>query len=500
MDFIANMTEYFRNKKIYKHKMDQLCEKFDQGALAIICALENHGFEAYAVGGCVRDLLMHQIPHDWDITTSARPEEIISVMEECGWRGIDGSGRRFGTVIAVVSGESYEVTTFRSEIYGQDSHRPESVVFAKTLEEDLSRRDFTVNAMALGRDGTLYDYFDGVKDLKNKRLRTVGSAEDRFNEDALRLFRACRFLGQLDFMADGTLVEAIPSAFGRVRGLSLERFKSEIEKLLVSVHAARGLDLMVRTGLNECSCRVRERGKTEEIQILPELSHLVGLPQQREFHKFDGWYHTLAVVEAAPRTLILRWAALLHDVGKGIEGVRAIRAGKYTDYGHDKRGTEMAKDILTRWRMPSSFINRVSWLVENHMHYHYFANVPEANAVRWLRQIARTRQFSSSAEMAEGMKEITDLCNADIIGCGRDQSSLEGHTEFGRYMVDLCKTIPVSTRDLAYDQRVIAALKPNVAEGFANLLLRVQNGALENNPEALLDAAVRYRRRHNEDC
>lgn len=225
------------------------------------------------------------------------------------------------------------------------------------------RRDFTVNAMAVDADGVIYDYFDGVSDLDRKRLRTVGESSKRFSEDALRLFRACRFLGQLDFMADRSLIDGMPSAFERVKGLSLERVESEIDRLIVTPHAARGFDLLVRTGLNECFCHATEYGKETEIAILPELSHLVGLPQQKEFHKFDGWYHTLAVLDASKPLLINRWAALLHDVGKGMPGVRGIHKGRLTDYGHDKKGAEMTRALLKHWKRPKALFNRVTWLV-----------------------------------------------------------------------------------------------------------------------------------------
>lgn len=233
------------------------------------------------------------------------------------------------------------------------------------------RRDFTVNAMAMDRSGRLYDAFDGLSDIAGKRLRTVGDAGERFSEDALRLFRACRFVAQLDFTADSSLVEGMESAFPRVSGLSLERVRQEVDRLLVSKHAARGMDLLVRSSLARCSCRIKEKGAYTEVPILPELSHLVGLPQQKEFHKYDAWYHTLAVLEAASPELLLRWAVLLHDVAKGMPGIRAIRKGRLTDYGHDKKGAEMARDILTRWRRSPAFTEEVVWLVENHMRFHF---------------------------------------------------------------------------------------------------------------------------------
>ena len=496
MGFMNRISSYLHKDGMYMPE-EEKAGKIDKGALAILRALEEDGKEAYVVGGCVRDLFMGRTPNDWDITTSARPEETMAVAENCGWKAVDGGGRRFGTVIIVLDGRNYEVTTFRKEFYGADSHRPESVSFAETLKEDVSRRDFTVNAMALDSHGMLYDFFGGLKDLGNKKLRTVGDSAQRFREDALRLFRACRFLGQLDFMADESLVDGMKEAYPRVSGLSLERVRDEIDKLIVSPHAARGFDLMVRMGLNETSCRLKVNGEYKEIPILPELSHLVGLPQQKEFHKFDGWYHTLAVLEASKPVLLNRWAALLHDVGKGMPGVRAIRKGRYTDYGHDTKGAEMARDILIRWQRPARFTNHVVWLVENHMKFHYFANFEEANAVKWVRTLAREKAFPSSRELSEAFEEMTDLGNADIIGCGRPLSATEGHTAFGRYMQDLAMTIPVSYHELNYDKEVPKVLEGHAADGMANLLLRVQNGDLENTPEALYDAARRYVRRRS---
>ena len=468
----------------------------DPGARAILKHLTRAGYEAYAVGGCVRDLAMGIAPHDWDVTTSARPEETAHVLTSAGIHTVDGAGRRFGTVVAVVNGKNYEVTTFRSESYGADSHRPETIRFGTSLQEDLVRRDFTVNAMALDGEGRITDPFGGLKDIANKRLRTVGAAEERFKEDALRLFRACRFLGQLDFMAEPSLVAGMKPAFSRVSGLSLERVKSEVERLLVTDHAGRGLDLLVRSGLAECTCRVREHGRDEAIAILPELSHLVGLPQMKAFHKYDGWYHTLAVVEAAPAERITRWAALLHDVGKGMPGVRHVEGEKITDYNHDSVGEAMAEVLLMRWRYPAREVHLISWLVANHMKFHYFANVEKADVVKWVRHLAMEKAFPSQTALIDAIGKLTALCQADIIGCGRPLSATEGHGAFGRCMADVAASIPIATSELCLERRTIEALRPQVAPGLRNLLTRVQSGSLRNTPEALYQAALRYGKRH----
>ena len=469
---------------------------WDDGALFLLRLLSDAGFEAYVVGGCVRDLLMGRAPHDWDITTSAKPEETLAVLARAGLHGIDGGGRRFGTVIAPLAGANYEITTFRREFYGEDAHRPAGVSFAESLTEDLSRRDFTVNAMAADADGVLCDPFGGARDLERRRLRTVGEAAARFSEDALRLFRACRFVAQLDFLADSSLADGMESAFSRVSGLSLARVKSELSKLLVAPHAARGLDLLVRTGLCETSCRLRENGRDTEISILPELSHLVGLPQMKEFHKYDAWYHTLAVVEAAPPTEIDRWAALLHDVGKGMPGVRAVDGDRITDHGHDHVGADMAEAILQRLRFSPSDIRLITWLVRDHMKFHAYANTSSADVKKWVRKLAREKIFPTQAALLDAISHMTALSVADIIGCGRPNSATAGHEAFGECMADVARTMPVTTKDLDYDARTVSALADCAAAGFSNLLLRVQAGSLRNNADDLYHAAVQFVRRH----
>ena len=172
MNLINRMVSCIRDRGFRNLPEDERAGKIDEGALAILRKLNDEGKEAYVVGGCVRDLLMGLVPHDWDITTSARPEETMAIARAAGWKAVDGGGRRFGTVIVVRNGKNYEVTTFRKEFYGADAHRPETVSFSDTLKEDVSRRDFTVNAMALDGDGCLYDYFHGLEDLEKKRLRT----------------------------------------------------------------------------------------------------------------------------------------------------------------------------------------------------------------------------------------------------------------------------------------------------------------------------------------
>lgn len=388
----------------------------EERAHQLLMALEEAGFEAYVVGGAVRDLLMGRTPHDYDIATSARPDDIRRVAEEKGWHTAEINAEAFGIVVVVLEGQPFEVATFRGESYGTDSHRPESVWYAESLREDVLRRDFTVNALAMDRSGEIYDYVGGRKDLKKKRLVTVGDPVRRFQEDALRLFRLCRFAGQLDFMASKETVAAMPSAFDRVSGLSLERVVSELDRLMVTPASFRGLDILVRSGLAACSCRQKENGVYTAIPILPELGHLPDTPQSKPFHLFDAWVHTLATVAHTPPDLTVRYAALFHDIAKGLPGIRGEKKGRYTDYCHDSLGADMAKEILLRWRKKPAFADRVAWLVKTHMKFHFlpirlkgtstsgFAAKPckglFTGQKNWLKPSARRRRCPSAISSA----------------------------------------------------------------------------------------------------
>lgn len=467
----------------------------DQSVRKVLTALNDAGFEAYVVGGAVRDLLMRREPHDYDLTTAARPEEIRRIVAKQGWHTAAIRGERFAVTVLVVDGKVIETATFRGESYGGDSHRPERVWYADSLREDVLRRDFTVNAMAMDKDGHLYDYVNGRNDVKKKRLVTVGEPQRRFREDALRLFRACRFAGQLDFQPVKELQRAMPAAFDRVSGLSLERVVSEIDRLLVTPAAYKGLDILVRSGLGDCSCRQKVNGVYLPVPILPELSHLPQTPQSRPFHAYDAWVHTLAVVAHTPPSLTVRYSALFHDVAKGLPGIRGRHDGRLTDYGHDACGAAMAVDILRRWQKSPDLIRRVSWLVKTHMKFHYFSNTGQGDLHKWLRREAQQGPFKRTAELMEAVEQATALACADIIGCGRAAAETAGTAEFGRFLADLACQMPVSTRDLAYDRRLPSHCGKLTGNCLKNLLLRVQSNELDNDAETLFQAAEKWLKR-----
>lgn len=464
---------------------------------SVLEALNQKGFEAYIVGGAVRDMLMKRQPHDYDVTTSARPEEIRALAQQYGWHTVEIKSERFGIVVIVVDGMAIETATFRGEAYGSDSHRPAEVWYAQTLQEDVMRRDFTVNALAMDKDGRIFDYVGGQKDIKKKRLAAVGDPKVRFQEDALRLFRACRFTGQLDFLPTKDVTRAMPSAFSRVSGLSLERVMQELDRLMVTPAAYKGLDVLVRSGLGSCSCRRKENGQYEEIPILPECSHLPNTPQSKPYHLFDAWFHTLAVIANTPADLTIRYAALFHDIAKGLPEIRGIHKGRYTDYGHDTKGAEIAEAVLLRWHKPPAFAKRIAWLVKTHMKFHYFANTGMGDVNKWLRREALSGVFRQSDELTEAIQQATALAIGDVLGCGHTEADIEGTASFGEYMADLSRSMPISTKDLHYDKRIAAICGRETGMCLKILLKRVQNKNILNDADILADSAQRWYIRHH---
>jgi tRNA nucleotidyltransferase/poly(A) polymerase len=463
-----------------------------QNAKQIMKALLDSGYQAYIVGGAVRDCVLGKSATDIDIATNALPENIREVASAYNWKIVE-VGAVFGVMVIIIGQDSYEVTTYRSEIYGDDSHRPASVTYCTSLADDLSRRDFTMNALAMDIDGQIVDQFGGLCDIEKKFIRTVGDPRVRFAEDGLRMFRAARFAAQLGFAIEPETLSAISACLVRVSGLSVERVKSEIEKTLLSEHPDKGLTVMLRSGLLDCTCRSRENGQDVSTPILPELRHLDGLPQNLAYHYFDGWGHTLAVVCEAPRQLTLRWAALLHDVGKGWQGVRIInKKGNYSDPGHDAKGAELARDILERLKLPPNEVKRIAWLIRRHM------QMPEPDykaVLKWLRRLSQ--QFSRAEIMRQAINQLLQLHWADRVG-GHVDPGVEDWREVNALTTKILGEVPFYPSQLAITGGDIAktlGTGEQVRLFQIDLLTRVQSGQLVNNRENLIEAlAARARR------
>lgn len=460
-------------------------------ARMIMAVLTAAGYEAYIVGGAVRDILRGTQPVDIDITTNAMPDQIVEIAEKHGWKAIT-VGAAFGVVAVVVAGRSYEIATFRSERYGIDSHRPETVELGVSLEQDLARRDFTINAMALAADGRIIDLFGGREDLADGIIRVVGSPEERFAEDGLRMFRAARFAARFNFVLEPTTFTAITSNLDRISGLSVERVRNEIEKTLEADFAARGLDILLKSGLMAANCQAREQRQLYVVPILPELCHLDGLPQNPRYHLHDVWQHTLEVVSLVPRDLTLRWAALLHDMAKGCPGVRTInKEGQPSDPGHDKTGAEVASAILHRLRVARQMADRVAWLIRHHL---VFPAAETKAVLKWLKRLAA--DFKSESQFQTALLQLFALHAADRLG-GHTQPDIDGLYNVKKLAQTLLSEVPLFSTQLMLSARDIAAKLgsgPEVSRFQQNLLTRIQAGQLVNEPAVLvaaLDARAR---------
>lgn len=313
----------------------------------IISILEKNGYEAFAVGGCVRDTILGRTPQDWDITTSALPHQVKALFNKT----ID-TGIQHGTVTVMMSRVGYEVTTYRIDGEYKDSRHPDSVEFTSNLIEDLKRRDFTINAMAYNPTVGLVDAFDGMGDIERKVIQCVGVAEERFGEDALRILRAVRFSAQLGFDIEENTMKAIKKMAGTLEHISAERIRVELEKLITSNHPDK-LITAYQAGITKV--------------ILPEFDRMMECEQNTPYHMYNVGEHTIKVMKNVPNTKVMRWAALLHDVGKpDCVTYDKKNPERVHFYGHAKKGSLMVPGIMRRLRMDNKTIKLVTRLVECH--------------------------------------------------------------------------------------------------------------------------------------
>ncbi|WP_160691469.1 CCA tRNA nucleotidyltransferase [Clostridium sp. C2-6-12] len=310
----------------------------------ILDTLINNGHEAYIVGGCVRDSILNKQPKDWDITTKAKPEEVINLFEK-----VILTGLKHGTVTVLINNEGYEVTTYRTDGEYEDNRHPKEVKFVSSLKEDLARRDFTINAMAFNEQTGLVDYFNGLSDLKDKIIKTVGIPEERFKEDALRMLRAVRFSAQLDFNIDTELLSAIELLRNNIKDISKERIRDELNKILIN--NPRKIDILKDCGILEI--------------IIPEIRSIYDFNQNNSYHIYDLYNHTLKATEAIEKKLHLRLTMLLHDFGK-VKTKTTDDKGISHYYNHSKESIELAKSILKELKYDNVTINKVLILIQYH--------------------------------------------------------------------------------------------------------------------------------------
>jgi len=399
--------------------------------LDVADGLEKAGFEAYLVGGCVRDLIIGKTPKDWDLTTNARPEQIQAIFPDSfhnndfGTVGVKNEETEDETLKVV------EVTPYRSEGKYSDARRPDHVEFGVSLEEDLKRRDFTVNAMAWRpQDEKLVDLFGGTEDIKKKRLKTVGNPDERFAEDALRMMRAVRLSAQLNFAIESQTMASIAKNGSNLKLISIERIEDEFSRTLLSDVPMLGIAMFQKLGLLP--------------HILPELEEGIGC-EQGGTHAYDVFEHNLRTCQAAADKgypLHLRYAALLHDIAKP----RTRGKGKhkeYSFYGHEVVGARMTKNILQRLKMPRELSEKVVNLVRWHM---FFADPEEITLAAVRRTIVRIGE--------ENIEDLLNLRVCDRIGTGRPK---EQPFRFRKYkaMVDEARRDPISVKMLKINGDII---------------------------------------------
>lgn len=314
-------------------------------ALYIIETLEQKGYEAYVVGGCVRDMIMNRTPNDWDITTSAKPEEVKQVFSRTYDTGI-----QHGTVTVIVDKEHYEVTTYRIEGEYKDSRRPESVSFVEDITLDLSRRDFTMNAIAYHPTRGFVDPYNGKKHIEEGCIKSVRDAKERFSEDALRILRAVRFSAQLGFIIDENTIKGIEACKHLLANISKERIRDEFLKICMS-DRPEAINKLYELGLLE--------------YILPQFIAAYHTPQNHPHHIHNVAQHTIIAMKHTPKDQVLRLAALLHDIGKPICRTTDAK-GKDHFYGHPEKSTEIAKEVLKGLRLDNQTIKEVAILVNYH--------------------------------------------------------------------------------------------------------------------------------------
>ncbi len=427
----------------------------------IIEKLNSAGFEGYAVGGCVRDVLLSRTPKDWDITTNAAPEQVKKLFK----RTID-TGIEHGTVTVMIGKEGFEVTTYRVDGDYLDGRHPEYVTFTSSLEEDLKRRDFTINAMACDLSGEIVDLFGGKEDLKNGIVKCVGDPLERFSEDALRMMRAIRFSAELGFEIEEKTYEAIKALAPTIEKISAERIRDELVKTIVSDNPG-AMRLFYDTGLTA--------------HFLPEFDRMMAQEQKTPHHIYTVGEHTVKVMEGVKPTEVLRIAALLHDVAKP-DCFTVDEAGRAHFKGHPKKGALMAKDILKRLKFDNALIKRVTALVE----WHDYRPEPEEKSIRRAINKVGLEQFPDLFDL----KYADTLAQSDYYR----QAKLDKVDGFKKLYFEIMereecvslKTLAVSGNDL-----MMAGIEPGpkMGELLNALLSDVLDEPLHNNNEYLISLA-----------
>ncbi len=450
--------------------MTQIQQKIGTGipkeVTMVLAVLQNASFEAFLVGGCVRDLIMGNKPKDFDITTNATPEEIIALFPKTFYENT------YGTVGVVTCGEEnlpacsdetvkiVEVTPYRLETTYSDNRHPDEVKWSKDIEDDLKRRDFTCNAIAYNpMTGEIIDPFEGQLDIQKKIIRAVGNPDVRFNEDALRLMRGIRLMSQLDFDIDSVTRESIERNAHLLRNVSCERIKDEFIKLLMTDFPMRGIVIMKDVDILK--------------YVVPELERGIGV-MQNQAHSFDVWEHNLRTLQHAADKkwpLHIRLSAVLHDISKPETRRFSKEKGDYTFYGHDVVGGRVSREILERLKFPKEMTDRVSMFVRWHM---FFSDTEQIT-------ISAVRRLITNV----GKDNIWDLINlriCDRVGTGRPKEE-PYRLRMYESMVEQAIQDPVTLKMLKTDGKRIMDVTQETAGPKIGFVLHALFDEVLDNPE-----------------
>jgi tRNA nucleotidyltransferase (CCA-adding enzyme) len=384
--------------------------------------MERGGYRAWVVGGSLRDVLMERVPKDWDLATSATPEQVMGLF-----RRVVPTGIAHGTVTVVFGDSSFEVTTLRGEVGYSDGRRPDEVFFITDIERDLARRDFTVNALAYDPlEDRLVDPFNGLGDMAARMLRTVGRPEERFGEDGLRVLRAARFVATLEMQIESETKRAIPGSLDAFRKVSPERVREEWMRSFAAKKPSAAFELMRETGILGVTC--------------PELVKQHGCAQNR-YHAYDVWRHSMECMDACERGTVHRLAGLLHDIGKPQTRELSDKTGDYTFFNHEHVGARLAETFLRAYRFSSEDREHVVELVRHHL-VCYSNEWTDAAVRRFVRRVGLHR-----------IDDLLALARADALAKGRPvDDELSGLSEL-RERIErvLDEGTALGTRDLAID-------------------------------------------------
>ena len=395
--------------------------KLPQEIKSILNKLAKAGFETYVVGGCLRDVLIKQKPKDWDITTKAQPKQIQKIFPDSFYQN------KFGTVTVKTKSKDLtlkeiEITTFRTEQKYTDKRHPDKIRFTPNLKEDLARRDFTINALALNKKEEIIDLFDGQKDLKKKIIRAVGQAADRFNEDALRMLRAVRLATELNFIIEPKTFKAIQKNASWLQAIAKERVRDELIRMIMSEKPDQGIELLRESNLLK--------------YIIPELEKGVGVSQNRH-HIYTIYQHSILSLKFAGQrkyNLEVRLAALFHDIAK--PQTKRGEGPEATFYNHDQLGARFAINILQRLKFPKKLIEKIAILIRNHMFVYGVDEVSQAGVRRLLRRVG-----------PQNIKDLINLRVADRLGSGCPKA-IPYKLRHLEYLIEKASQDPISVKML----------------------------------------------------